>query len=193
MTFHWNTVVRLQSKDAESVNLDLGINSQHPLLKVKLYSEHSHQFFWMLSALYYILTPSTCGEDNMPERSLAVSDFCTSQCTCLWGQGEIPSAPLFIVFIGEGTVVCAVFLNLISSYSLSYWKHSVIKNLGCFFTWFEDFSNLVLMVVIILKYLCLFYNILFIDWESILTPASAEELYRISATWDIRGKVWYSW
>lgn len=37
--------VRLQAKELEDGNLDLGVNSQHFFLKIKLYIEHSHQLF----------------------------------------------------------------------------------------------------------------------------------------------------
>lgn len=33
----------------------------------------------VLSDLHYTLAPSTCGEHNLSERNLAVSDFSTSQ------------------------------------------------------------------------------------------------------------------
>lgn len=128
----------------------------------------------------------------MSERSWVLNDFCTSQCHLHLGPRDIPSAPLFI---SKGKVVCAVFLNLKSSYSLPHLKHAVFRkkkkkgflhSLRVALIWF-------LWQDIILKYLCVFYNILFIAWDNILAPASAEELSRISAKWDVRGKIWYSW
>lgn len=134
-----------------TIKRGLGINSQ---IKVKLYSEHSHQFFWSVICLVLYLDSKHLWR-KMSERSLLVSDFCTSQCHLLPGQGDIPSAPLFI---SKGKVVCAVFLNLIASYSLSHWRHGDKTNV--FITWFEDYSNLVLMVGYSFENLCVFYNIL---------------------------------
>lgn len=131
------TIVRLQSKETEDGNLHLGINSQHLFLKIKVYSDHSHQFFW--SVIWLVL--------YLDYKHLWRRQHVRKELSCKWFLQK-PASPT-----SEAREISLVHLcvSVLFSWALNHPIPCHTENMtqlekNVFITWFEDYSNLVLMV-----------------------------------------------